>query len=108
MYKNFIFFLFLVVNLFSNETMVGVDCIILEDEGSIVCKYMHKRVPYDKNITIYWVDPTNHISRQREMKIPAYHGSVYDYRYIKGRIKGRWSFRVLDANKTYSTTFELK
>ena len=41
------------------------------------------------------------------MTIPAYHGSIYDYRYIKGRIKGKWTFKVLDNNSSYKTTFTI-
>ena len=32
-----------------------VDCLILEDENSIICKYSHERISVDKNITMKWV-----------------------------------------------------
>ena len=86
----------------------SADCIILKDENSIVCKYTHNRLTYDHNISVQWIDPTGYISRTREMRIPAFHGSIYDYRYIDGRIKGVWEFHVIDNNNTYKTTFELK
>ena len=85
----------------------SVDCIILEDENSIVCKYTHDRVPYDHNISVRWIEPNNIITRKRTMKIPAYHGSIYDYRYIKGRTKGTWTFEAIDDNVSYKTNFTL-
>jgi hypothetical protein len=42
------------------------------------------------------------------MRIPSFHGSVYDYRYMKGRANGTWTFKVIDNKKEYSTTFEIK
>jgi hypothetical protein len=42
------------------------------------------------------------------MVIPAGHGSVYDFRYITGRLKGVWTFTVLDNDVKISTTFELQ
>ena len=85
----------------------SVDCIMLEDEDSIVCKYTHDRIPYDHNVFIKWIEPDNTVSREREMTIPAYHGSIYDYRYKKGRTKGIWTFEVIDNNTSYKTNFKL-
>jgi hypothetical protein len=86
-----------------------VDCLILEDENSIICKYIIKRTNNESSITAQWIDPTGEISRSRDMIIPAGHGSIYDYRYIEGRILGNWTFKVIDENKKeYTTSFELK
>ena len=60
-----------------------VDCLILEDENSIICKYTHDRISEDKNITMKWIEPDGLVTRTRDIVIPAYHGSVYDYRYIR-------------------------
>ena len=84
------------------------DCIILEDENSIVCKYIHARVNYDKEVKFDWIEPDGTISRSREMTIPAGHGSVYDFRYIKGRTSGEWTFRVTDGEHRVSTKFTIK
>lgn len=84
------------------------DCILLEDENSIICKYMAPRVDFDKSITIKWVDPSGVISREREMIIPAMHGSVYDYRYLQGRVSGIWTFTVVDENETFETQFTIE
>ena len=98
--------LLLVIFSFADE--IGVDCVILTDENSIICKYVHKRVNYEKKVRFDWIEPNGVISRSRIMTIPPGHGSVYDYRYIEGRTKGKWTFRVTDGNKTYSTNFILE
>lgn len=99
-------FIFTFTSVFANE--LGVDCLILEDENSIVCKYTHVRVDYDKNVTFNWIDPNGNLSRSREMVIPAFHGSVYDYRYKKGRVLGTWTFEVIDQDQKYTTNFTLE
>lgn len=85
-----------------------VDCIILEDEDSIICKYTHDRVDFNKIITVQWIEPNSQITRTREMIIPAFHGSIYDYRYINGRSKGIWTFKVIDDDKEYTTNFTIE
>jgi hypothetical protein len=49
----------------------NVDCLILEDENSIICKFEVIRDTKDQQIVINWVSPTGEISRTREMNIPA-------------------------------------
>ena len=93
-------------SLFANGS--EVDCLILEDENSIVCKYKHARVNYEKNVVFDWIEPDGKITRTRELIIPAYHGSVYDYRYIKGRTPGIWTFKVTDGQEEYKTNFTIK
>ncbi len=90
------------------EIEPNVDCLILEDENSIICKFEATRNIEDKQIIVEWIDPNNELSRQRNMIIPAGHGSIYDYRYIKGREPGLWTFKVTLDDKSYSTQFELK
>ena len=86
----------------------SVDCILLVDEDSIVCKYTHLRADMDHKISIQWIEPDGTITRQRDMNIPAHHGSVYDYRYIAGRTKGLWTFKVIDDNQEYKTNFTIE
>lgn len=93
---------------FSAEPKSSVDCLILEDENSIICKYVHQRVDYDKEVEFQWIEPDGDVTRKRDMVIPAYHGSIYDYRYIEGRTKGEWTFKVVDGEKEYETTFILE
>lgn len=84
------------------------DCLILEDENSIICKFELTRSVEDKQIIVRWINPEGELSRERNMIIPAGHGSIYDYRYINGRELGLWTFTVVLNEKSYSTQFELK
>ena len=115
--KILVFSLFCVVSMVNAEDKIvnietpeinKVDCLILEDENSIICKYLVPRSEDDKEIIVQWIDPQKDISRSRNMIIPAGHGSIYDYRYIKGRLLGDWTFKVIDNQKEYITEFELK
>jgi len=114
LYKYLLLIFFISYNLIAENTIEhefeydninSVDCIILSDEDSIICKYIHTRVYEDKYVEFIWIDPTNTISRQRTMLIPAGHGSIYDYRFINGRVSGTWTFEVLDNNQSYKTNF---
>jgi len=82
-----------------------IDCIILEDENSIICKYTHERLQKDKMVIFNWIEPNGETTRVRSMIIPAGHGSVYDYRYVNGRVKGKWTLKVVDSNKSFQTNF---
>ena len=86
----------------------NVDCLILEDENSIICKFEVIRDIKDQNIVIHWISPTGEISRTREMLIPAGDVSAYDYRYLDGREGGKWNFKVVYNNNEYTSSFELK
>ncbi|HIP12798.1 MAG TPA: hypothetical protein EYG97_00860 [Arcobacter sp.] len=93
------------LNILANETSSKVDCVLLKDENSIICKYTHERVNMQKTVRFEWHEPDGVVSRVRAMVIPAGHGSVYDYRYIKGRTSGLWTLKVLDNNEVIKTTF---
>jgi hypothetical protein len=86
----------------------SVDCLILQDENSIICKFETNRIAEDQDIVLQWIDPQGDVSRSRNMIVPAGHGSIYDYRYINGRLLGSWSFKVIENEKEYITSFELK
>lgn len=86
----------------------SVDCLILKDENSIICKFETNRSVEDQTIIAQWIDPSGEVSRSREMIVPAGHGSIYDYRYIKGRTVGTWTFKIILEDKEYTTQFELK
>jgi len=100
--------LLLSVTSFAQNVDSNVDCLLLEDENSIICKYSTHRVNIDKNITFYWIDPNGVVSRQRDMVLPANHGSIYDYRYKRGRLHGKWIFKVVDGDIELKTTFIIK
>ena len=81
------------------------DCLILEDENSIICKYTQTSIDIEKQITIEWIEPNGLTTRIRNMKIPPFHLSVYDYRYLDGRTPGKWTFKVTDNGDEYLTSF---
>lgn len=93
-----------------DETIIepSVDCLILQDENSIICKFETNRELKDQDIVVQWIDPQGDVSRSRNMIVPAGHASIYDYRYINGRLSGSWTFKVLGNEKEYTTSFELK
>ncbi|RBQ26851.1 hypothetical protein CRU88_05360 [Arcobacter sp. CECT 9188] len=115
MMKNLLLVLFFVVSVFAENTVEqkpynpNVDCVILEDENSIICKFeVELDIENNQIIVINWVDPNGEISRSREMIIPAGDTSAYDFRYLDGREKGEWNFVVVYKNNDYSSKFELK
>ena len=93
------------VSSFAQTESSNVDCLLLDDENSIICKYTSDRVNYDRNVTFYWIDPNGLTSRTRDMLLPAKHGSIYDYRYKSGRLEGKWTFKVMDGKNEYSAHF---
>jgi hypothetical protein len=93
--------------LVDNQNPNSVDCIILQDENSIICKLEVKRLNQDRDVKILWIDPKNKVSRERDMVIPAGHGSIYDYRYIKGRMLGTWTFKAIVQDQEVQTNFTL-
>lgn len=112
-------FLICVLPLFAENTKLNeekiqdynpnADCLILEDEKSVICKFevMRDEVK-EQSIVINWISPSGEISRTREMIIPAGDTSAYDYRYLDGRENGKWDFKIIYAGKEYSTQFELQ
>lgn len=109
--------LFAQENLVNNQEVINsnqlydpnVDCLILEDENSIICKFeVIRDTEKEQIITINWVSPTGEISRSREMIIPPGDSSAYDYRYLDGRESGKWDFTIIYNGKEYSSKFELK
>jgi len=95
---------------YSNEAKIepSVDCLILQDENSIICKFETNRINEDQEIVVQWIDPQGDISRSRSMIVPPGHGSIYDFRYINGRLSGDWVFKVIENDKVFETKFELK
>ena len=122
MIKYIISFLLLANVMFAENTVVeeekiievaqaynpNVDCLILEDEKSIICKFEVIRDTKDQLIVINWISPTGEISRTREMNIPAGDVSAYDYRYLDGREGGKWNFKIIYNQNEYISSFELK
>ncbi len=111
--QKLIYSLFFIVSLCFAEVIdekvkFSVDCLILEDENSIICKYEHERIEEDKEIIVQWINPVGELDRERTLLLPAGHGSIYDFRYIEGRIKGIWQFKVIDKSVETSTSFKVE
>ena len=111
MNKAFLFSTILATSLFASDMIderSEVDCLVLKDENSIICKYANDRSDEDRFVRFEWIDPHGVASRDRKVLMPKGHGSVYDFRYISGRVLGTWTFKATDGEVTYTTTFELK
>ncbi|MDY0365432.1 MAG: hypothetical protein RBQ81_06220 [Arcobacteraceae bacterium] len=85
------------------------DCIILADENSIICKFITQPSNEDQEVKLLWIGPKNIIQRERDITISAKNSSIYDYRFLDGRDKGTWTFKVLKGEEELaSTTFEIE
>lgn len=90
------------------ESIKEADCLIVNDENSIICKYTSPILLEDKEVMVEWINPDGESTRKRAKIKPAGHSSVYDFRYLSGRIKGIWMFRVFDDKEIITTTFEIR
>jgi len=81
-------------------------------ENRIICTYFSDRSDSDNDIVLkfHWISPkTPNDDRIREINIPPYYGSAYDYRFIPGRVPGHWMVKVTqeDTNKSVTTSFDI-
>jgi len=113
--KKILIILFFIVSVFAENIVEkksynpNIDCIILEDENSIICKFtVEINKKNDQIVDIKWIDPSGQISRNKEIIIPAGNASAYDFRYLHGRQKGEWKFVITYKDKEYLSKFELK
>lgn len=113
--KNIAVFMMFISFLFANQNgnvesyNPNIECLILEDEDSIVCKFeVQKDEENSQKVTINWISPNGEISRSRELEVAPQNASVYDFRYLDGREKGLWSFVIIYKDSQYSSSFELK
>jgi len=63
-----------------------------------------------KSVEFHWISPLSpKDDRIRHFNVPPRHGFVYDYRFLPGRVKGKWCVKVieLDTNKSAKTTFTI-
>lgn len=105
---NFLFML-LSINLYSSEPLHTAECLILEDENSIVCKYNSPSNQNERVVTISWINPEGIIQRKREITIAPLNSSIYDFRFLDGLESGQWQFVVLEDNKEVAkTTFTMQ
>jgi hypothetical protein len=91
-----------------SKTKNSVDCVIIEDENLIVCKYIQQWSGVENEIRFNWIEPNGKLSRSKNLIIPVGHLSIYDFRFLKGRTKGVWTFIAKDKNKEYKTNFTIE
>jgi hypothetical protein len=61
----------------------------------LVCTFETARKNVDRNVTFLWHSESHpQDDRERTINFPAHHGSVYDYRYLRGRAQGVWTVTV--------------
>ena len=88
----------------------SVQCEI--ENGRIYCKYFLDRSDNQngKEVEFHWISPKSpEDDRIRHFRVPPLHGSVYDYRFLPGRMEGRWHVKVkdLETNSTVETFFDI-
>jgi len=83
-----------------------------QKDNTITCTYFTDRSdsPKDIKLKFYWISPKSpKDDRVRYILIPPYYGSAYDYRFLPGRVPGKWRVVVtqMDTNKSTETTFDI-
>ena len=85
----------------------NVECVVLVDEDSVICKFEVIRADKEQQVIVSWISPTGEISRTREMIINAGDSTAYDYRHLDGRENGKWNFKIIYNEKEYISQFDL-
>ena len=104
MYKFFTLIAFFTVSLFANDAMT-CEVVNQDDILKIKCKYKTISKDYDRNVSIAWTSPSApQDDRFKTVVLPAYHISVYDFRYFDGRADGSWTITATDEETGQVTT----
>jgi hypothetical protein len=80
------------VSLLSDQKEARLLCSIVDEEiEKILCKVELLRVDYDREVKFLWHSVSYpQDDRERTIVLSAGHGSVYDYRFLRGRAQGEW------------------
>lgn len=94
--------LFLARAVFAQESTLSCETI---DDGieKIQCTFVTQRKNVERNVEFHWHSESHpQDDRERFIILPVNHGSVYDYRYLRGRAPGIWrvSVTLTDADGT--------
>ena len=83
-----------------------IQCEVIDDGiEKIKCTFKTKRKAQERTTTFYWHSESHpQDDRERTIDLPANHGSVYDYRYLRGRAPGIWHVTVSLEGANGSTT----
>jgi len=84
----------------------SVLCEVLDDGiEKIQCTFVAPRKNEERTAAFYWhSEAYPQDDRERELSLPANHGSVYDYRYLRGRAEGSWTVTVTLTDAEGNTT----
>ncbi len=87
------------------------DLVCSIQDQRIICTYFIDRSDnaHGLDVRFFWHSPDGKDDRIKIFHVPPYHGSVYDYRFLPGRQKGKWVVEVqeIDTNKSTKTSFEI-
>ena len=83
-----------------------------QKDNMITCTYFTDRSdsPDDIKLKFHWISPKSpKDDRIKYIAIPPYYGSAYDYRFLPGRVCGKWKVVVtqVDKNRSVTTTFDI-
>jgi len=106
MTRFFALFISLTLSLLANDAL---ECGVKNEDNilKIKCKYKTVSKDYDRNISMAWTSPsTPQDDRFKTVLLPAYHVSVYDFRYFDGRADGSWTISATDEETGQVTTIQ--
>ena len=87
------------------------DLVCKFEQERIVCTYFIDRSDNANGLTVefHWYSPDGGDDRVKRFKVPPFYGSVYDYRFLPGRERGRWKVvaKELETNKSAQTYFDI-
>ena len=101
------FFSLLTLFGFSLLSADALTCEVVNEDDilKIKCKYKTVSKTYDRNISMAWTSPsTPQDDRFKTIVLPAYHISIYDFRYFDGRADGSWTVSATDEETGQVTT----
>lgn len=85
---------FAVGSAFAQEPSLTCD-VVNDGTEKIQCTFVTPRKNEARETTFYWHSESHpQDDRERIITLPAGHGSVYDYRYLRGRAQGTWTVTV--------------
>jgi hypothetical protein len=79
---------------FAQESTLSCEVV---DDGieKIKCTFVTSRKDETREAVFHWHSESHpQDDRERNVDLPPNHGSVYDYRYLRGRAQGIWTVEV--------------